>query len=346
MTEEPARSKSLMSKQTECFAKTDVQGNVCDPTANLVQKVHISGTARSSRAASMLGETFLAGKDDRENVRKIWFIPITNNVKTLFVMMILFAVITIAQYFAAIAANSNSLKADCISMGVDAFSYLGNILGESSEIPAKQIVLQLFFSMLSIFLLVLFNTIFIIEVLQGLFPEKFPPPPGDEEAETGVVAWLVILFAGFGLLFDFIGLGAFYYYAKKDATAELIEMKKKAEEEGQDVAKVSKPKVNMLTALCHTLADLIRSTTTFIEGLIFLANPSISDEKQEYIDNICALIICITIYLGAAYALYEWVVEFWSWFSKLGEADSEMFCSTTCADRKPGTALDDVKEEP
>jgi len=344
MTEAATRSKSLMSKQTECFAKTNIEGDISDTNANLVQKVHISGTARSSRAASMLGETFRAGEDDRENVRKIWFIPITNNVKTLFVMMILFAVITIAQYFAAIAANSNSLKADCISMGVDAFSYLGNILGESSEVPAKQIVLQLMFSMLSIFLLVLFNTIFIIEVLQGLFPETFPPPEGEEEEESGVVAWLVILFAGFGLLFDFIGLGAFYYYAKKDAQAQLEEMRAKAEEEGEDVAKIQKPQVNMLTALCHTLADLIRSTTTFVEGLIFLANPNIPDSKQEYIDNICAFIICITIYLGAAYALYEWIVEFVCWFQKLGEPDSDIFIPTTSKLVAVQESADDEKE--
>jgi len=261
----------------------------------------------------MVGEPMGAGKDDIEDtVMYFWFIPLTNNVKSLFVMMVLFAIITIAQYFAAISANSMSLKADCVSMGVDALSYLGNIFGESAKRKEQRIVLQLFFSMLSLCLLVGFNTQIIMEVNEILFKDA-------EGEEEDVVAWIVILFAGFGLLFDFASLYSYWYHAKKDAQIQFEKDKTKAVEEGQTTAKVEKPQVNMLTALLHVGADLLRSTTTFIEGLILLGKSGQEGGNSEFIDAVCGLIICISVYCGAAYALYEWVQEFWTWFTALGQ---------------------------
>jgi len=259
-----------------------------------------------------MGEPMGAGKDDYEDVAYFWFIPLTNNVKSLFVMMILFAIITIAQYFAAVAAHSMSLKADCVSMGVDALSYLGNIFGESAKVKEQRIVLQLFFSMLSLCLLVGFNTQILMEVNEILFGEA-------EEEEEDVVAWIVLLFAGFGLLFDFASLGSYWYHAKKEAELQFEKNKAKAIEEGQGTAKVEKPHVNMLTALLHVGADLLRSTTTFIEGLVLLGKKGAEENNSAFIDGVCGFIICLTVYIGAAYALYEWVQEFWTWFSALGE---------------------------
>merc|ERR1711957_822131 len=91
-----------------------------------------------------------------------------NNVKALIIMMVMFAVISIGQYFAADYCGSQALKADVVSMGVDAVSYLGNILGESSDVPAQRIVLQLVFSAASIALLLYFNTQIIRESIDGL----------------------------------------------------------------------------------------------------------------------------------------------------------------------------------
>ena len=48
----------------------------------------------------------------------------------LIVSIVLFLTITCAQYFAAIIGNSGALKADCVSMLVDAISYMGNLMGE------------------------------------------------------------------------------------------------------------------------------------------------------------------------------------------------------------------------
>jgi len=287
-----------------------------DKSRALSQSVRVSGATRASRVVGMIAEPMQAGKDDYDNVSYFWFIPLTNNVRSLFVMMVLFAAITLAQYFAAVAANSWSLKADCISMGVDALSYFGNIIGESARIPEQRIVTQLLFSFISLALLVGFNTQIVIEVAETIWPQ-----PGDEGEAEDVVAWIVILFAGFGLLFDAISLWSFWYHAKKDAALEFEAQKAKAVEDGKTTAAVEKPEVNMLTALLHVGADLLRSTTTFIEGIILLfinANP----EKSERIDAICGFVICISVYAGSVYALYEWFFETKKWFLSLGSTSA------------------------
>jgi len=288
-------------------------GGEKDKNLALSQSVRVSGATRASRVVGMIAEPMQAGKDDYDNVSYLWFIPLTNNVKSLFVMMVLFAVITLAQYFAAVAANSWSLKADCISMGVDALSYFGNIIGESARIPEQRIVTQLLFSFISLALLVGFNTQIVIEVAQTIWPE-----PGEEAEAEDVVAWIVILFAGFGLLFDAISLWSFWYHAKKDAQLEFEAQKTKAVEDGKTTAAVEKPEVNMLTALLHVGADLLRSTTTFVEGIILLVLPA-DPARSELIDAIAGLIICLSVYVGSAYALYEWFFETKKWFLSLGK---------------------------
>merc|ERR1711935_1069674 len=84
-------------------------------------------------------------------------------------------------------------------------------------------------------------------------------------------------------------------------------------------AQVTKPEINMLTALLHVSADLLRSTVTFIEGILLLVG-FLSTSQQEYVDSVCALIIGAAIYLASIYALYEWVTSFWAWFSSLGDS--------------------------
>merc|ERR1712241_452107 len=221
------------------------------------------------------------------------------------------------------AANSQSLKVDVISMYVDALSYLGNIIGEGSDIPAQRIVLQLFFSMVSLVLLVYFNTDALLESIDIIKKSSQLDAEGDGDDAEGVEGKLVIAFAGLGLVFDFICLWAYYYYAKIDAKIEYDEMIKLAEKEGtspEDAkAQIKKPEINMLSALLHVSADLMRSTTTFIEGIFLLAG-SLTSARQEYVDAICGVIIGVTLYIGAAYALYEWIVSFWGWFKGLGNS--------------------------
>ena len=62
----------------------------------------------------------------------------TPNTKVLVVAMGLFATITTAQVFAAIAAHSSALMADCVSMGIDAVSYGVTAASESWPSPSKR----------------------------------------------------------------------------------------------------------------------------------------------------------------------------------------------------------------
>merc|ERR1712194_145783 len=145
----------------------------------------------------------------------------------------------------------------------------------------------------------------------------------DEEEGEGVEGKIVIAFAGLGLVFDAMCLYAFFYFFKEDADIEYREMMRIAEAEGKNLeeakAQVTKPEINMLTALLHVSADLLRSTVTFIEGILLLVG-FLSTSQQEYVDSVCALIIGASIYLASIYALYEWVTSFWAWFSSLGDS--------------------------
>jgi divalent metal cation (Fe/Co/Zn/Cd) transporter len=61
----------------------------------------------------------------------------------LLISTFLFLAITSGQYFAAIAAASLSLKADCISMLVDALSYIANLFAECTPNPRTKKKMEL-----------------------------------------------------------------------------------------------------------------------------------------------------------------------------------------------------------
>jgi Co/Zn/Cd efflux system component len=92
---------------------------------------------------------------------------LTPNAKILLVSMSFFTTITIAQVFAAIAANSNALMADCVSMGVDALSYSFNIVSEAwpSADKRKQERNQLAGAIISLGLLLGFTLSFMLEAI-------------------------------------------------------------------------------------------------------------------------------------------------------------------------------------
>jgi len=237
----------------------------------------------------------------------------------------MFASISLAQYFAADYCGSQALKADVVSMAVDAVSYLGNIFGESSDIPAQRIILQLVFSAVSIGLLMYFNTQIIRESIDGLrgIEMEGEPPAANPDAEGTIV----IVFAGLGLTFDFICLFAYYFYAKKDAVIEYEEMKRESRlkgEFGTDINEnlnknIKKPHINMFSALIHVSADLFRSTSTFVLGCLMVSG-SLSDDQADQGDGILAVIISSTIYLAAATALFAWFKSANDWYSGLGQA--------------------------
>merc|ERR1712183_1182583 len=190
-------------------------------TTKAVEPLIVVSSTRASRLSALISQSvYQSAQEEPEDVKHFLFVPLTNNVKALFVMMVMFAVISLAQYFAAVAANSQSLKADVVSMAMDAVSYFGNILGESSDIPSQRIVLQLFFSMLSLVLLNYFNTTILIESIEIVRTTENL----DTDDAEGVEGKIVIAFAGLGLVFDVICLYAYWYYAKQDSIAEYEEM--------------------------------------------------------------------------------------------------------------------------
>ena len=99
---------------------------------------HVS--ARPGRFAEAISHISPLGRDSvLGDVENGCVCKITGNSKSLIVMMTLFATITGAQYVCALIAHSLALQADCISMGVDTLSYMGNLLAEcQSSAVAKR----------------------------------------------------------------------------------------------------------------------------------------------------------------------------------------------------------------
>jgi len=317
-------NRSVVTKSFLHGQQGGFDAGVADPD-KIIEKSIISA-ARPGNVASVISS--MMAPEDVDDVHHVfgcmscWSgIPMTNNVKALTVMMVMFAVISIGQYFAADYCGSQALKADVISMGVDAVSYLGNILGESSDIPAQRVVLQLVFSMVSIFLLFYFNTGIMTESIDGLrgIEVEGEPPAANPDAE-GVI---VIVFAGLGLTFDAICLWAYHHFAKLDAQIEYEAMVKEAEMRGEDINglndKIKRPHINMFSALIHVSADLFRSTSTFILGVLMTSNVLNEDQSSQG-DGILAVIICSTIYVAGATALWEWFTTGYSWYTGLGQA--------------------------
>ena len=83
-------------------------------------------------------------------------------------------------------------------MAVGAFSYLGNILGESSDIPAQRIIVQFLFSA------VLATILKPIDRFHGIDDKEEEPASNPDNEGT-----IVISFAGLRLTFDFVCLFAY-----------------------------------------------------------------------------------------------------------------------------------------
>jgi len=198
-----------------------------------------------------------------------------SNVKVLAITATLFMVITSAQVFAARAANSAELMADCISMGVDAGTYFLNMLVELCKGTLSHRPLQLTVPVLSISVLVYF----IIDAMR----ESLATLRGAPSDEEDVNPWIVFAFALWGIIFDVISLYAFRRNQKKGADGKSI---------------------NMMTALMHVGADLARSVTTLILSLLIFAG---FDSAKA--DAWASLVVCVIILLGAACMVCEWVME-------------------------------------
>lgn len=218
----------------------------------------------------------------------------SGNIKSLLTMFLLFTLITTTQYVAAVIANSLALQADCVSMAVDALSYLGNMIAECHASTSKRGVLELIMSGLSLLLLGYFTGIFFVEAAHntGLLIEA----TGVQEEEERVDPYIVLTFAALGILFDVLSLLSYKVWHVDPARSSAATGKGSG----------SPKNVNMLTALLHVLSDLLRSTTTFVEGIILL---QVSGAASEKIDGWSALFVCTLIFLGVIGGCVTWAQE-------------------------------------
>merc|ERR1711865_477684 len=184
-------ASSMRSNVVKSFRQQKSQGGYdeADPAQGL-ETLAIS-SVRAGNPVNIISQV-LGDENEEAELKHFLCVPLTNNVKALFIMMVMFAAISLGQYFAAIAANSQSLKSDVVSMAMDAVSYFGNILGESSDVPSQRIVLQLFFSIFSLVLLNYFNTTILIESIAIVKASQEEAVDGEEG--EGVEGKIVIAF--------------------------------------------------------------------------------------------------------------------------------------------------------
>jgi divalent metal cation (Fe/Co/Zn/Cd) transporter len=220
----------------------------------------------------------------------------TPNIRALAVSAFLFTLITVAQVFAAIKANSKALMVDCISMGVDAFTYMGNIIVECRKRkPGKHVISQLIIVACSLGLLCYFTQ----DALQGSWATmkeckvkrttttaapsigEASLPPEEEDGEE-VNGWITLVFALGGVAFDLMCMMEFY---KSNQRQESIKA------------------VNMFSAFLHVGADFLRSTSTTIMSLIIL----IGNQDSTCVDATTSLIIGATIIAGAFLGFWKWI---------------------------------------
>jgi len=204
----------------------------------------------------------------------------TPEVKALSVSAFLFSFITVVQVFAAHIAHSQALLIDCISMGVDAFTYLGNIVVEcrkrDGETHARS---QLVIVASSLGLLCYFTVDAMkeswgtIQVCMG---------KAEAEDEDDVNGWITLGFALGGVGFDLMCLLEFYKSNKKTGSAK---------------------SVNMFSALLHVSADFLRSTSTLVMSLLIL----LCKVDSTCIDAYTSIFIGITIISGAFVGFFKWI---------------------------------------
>lgn len=195
----------------------------------------------------------------------------TPNIKVLGLTATLFGVITLAQAVGAHMAQSRCLLADCVSMGVDACTYVGNIVVECQRGTRWYKPLELMVGGVSLAMLAYFTFVVMPEALATILK----PRVGEEEAVNG---YIVLSFACLGILFDCASLYAF---------------RKEAEGTGEAA--------NLWTALMHVGADLLRSSTTFVSSILML----FFKVNTSTVDSYAALVVGITILGGAALGLLE-----------------------------------------
>ena len=137
---------------------------------------------------------------------------ISGNGVSLLTSAILFGLITSVQYGYALQVGSTALQADCVSMGVDALAFLGNLFADCfpKDSPKKRRV-ELGMSGISHLLLLGFTIKF---VLDGVGDSQ-EADDDDSPGERRTMGWVVFGFALGGLLFDLVSLLAYKFFGTR-----------------------------------------------------------------------------------------------------------------------------------
>ena len=204
---------------------------------------------------------------------------VTNNKKVALSMsLVLFATITSAQVVGALIAGSTALLADCASMGVDTISYAVNLIAECFPQPDKLKQQRNFLvtAGASYIALVGISIYFCVGAIEALV--------ANEDDEEDPDANIIFAFAVTGILFDVISLVPYFFQLKgsEDASSQ-----------------------NLKSACTHVGADLLRSISTCIEGIL-LWTTSINGER---LDAIVTLIVTATILIGVMHPIVMWFIN-------------------------------------
>lgn len=283
------RKSSLIEDSVEPLPRAS-EVSVASVVSN-AERGSVSG--RPSTAASVLSH--LVGVDKQY---ECLCCSMSGNAVSLIASACLFATITVVQYIFSFIANSLALRADCISMGVDTLTFLGNLFAECAPFPDQKRRIELTMSGISHCLLLGFTISFIFEAWDNAHVS------GDDEGDD-VNGWIVLGFALGGLLFD--GISLFVYHAFGDDEVHGLAADDVLAIEGEHAdALTCGINTNMCAALLHVLSDLLRSTTTLVESIVLLKYKNINGTKA---DGVSALIVCSIIAVGAFAALLTWCRE-------------------------------------
>lgn len=203
------------------------------------------------------------------------------NIKALIVSAFLFALITIVQVVASRIAHSQALLMDCISMGVDALTYMGNILVELKKRDGTDHKgTQLIACAMSLLCLLYFTCDAMrqswdtVRVCQGSDSDS------EDEDNDNVNGDITLAFGVAGVIFDAFCLWAFYGANKKNGEA---------------------CHVNMFTALLHVSADCLRSISTVIMSVLILWGGVDSSCADAY----TSMLIGVTILVGGCTGIFS-----------------------------------------
>merc|ERR1711897_62671 len=169
---------------------------------------------------------------------------------------------------------------DCISMAVDAFTYMGNILVECKKRDGgHHLRSQLIVTAISLSLLLYFThgasreSWDTIQICRGNAPSD-----GDDDDVNG---YITLAFALGGMVFDIISLWFFFQSHKKTGSGRAL---------------------NMFTALLHCGADFLRSSSTTVTSVLILTG----EFDSTCLDAYTSLFIGATIVCGGLYGIVNW----------------------------------------